>query len=65
MDNYIIVEEYFPSTLQRKVNEYIDEGYVPCGGISMILVYNKQEKYVQAMVKQDLYKIIRMQEILK
>ena len=46
---YIIVQEYGASNLEVSVNDFIENGYIPIGGVSFIDQHSGFV-YVQAMV---------------
>lgn len=49
---YFIVTAYAADMLEDAVNEYINNGWVPQGGVSCSLSEN-QDAYAQAMVKKE------------
>lgn len=46
---YIVVQETTPTRIQNSVNDFIENGYMPIGGVS-ILDQHAGFVYVQAMV---------------
>ena len=46
---YIVVEERTPKRIQESVNDFIENGYIPVGGVS-ILDQHAGFIYVQAMI---------------
>ena len=46
---YIAVEEYDPITMTISVNQYIDDGYKPTGGLSICIDSDGITVYVQAL----------------
>lgn len=48
--NYIILREMSHVNLEKKVNEYIPEGYSPMGGLTIIKAFQGLE-YYQAIIK--------------
>lgn len=54
--NYVIVGSSYYSSLEREVNEMIDKGYIPVGGI----IVNEREvmsRYSQPMIKKSVIDI--------
>jgi len=61
MGDYVILEEDSSSDLQKQVNEYIEMGYKPVGGVMVSQVNvdpaglfglnTIEEKYTQGMIK--------------
>lgn len=49
MKKYIILRSNNPSLLEDEVCEYIEKGYVPCGGISSSQLIS----YTQAMILKE------------
>lgn len=47
---YEIVMAKEASELEEQVNEMIKEGWIPCGGVTISVVYNV-DRYYQAMIK--------------
>jgi len=48
---YRILQEWDREVLARKVNEWIEQGWMPHGGVSVIASGVSCGMYVQAMVK--------------
>jgi len=55
MNNYVVLYEEWGHRLEKKVNEYIDKGYKPQGGISIEKSSESTTNcyYYQAMIKED------------
>lgn len=55
---YIVIQDYIFTTFISKVNEAIQEGYVPLGGISTLITGHSEYtghyeyNYFQAMIKE-------------
>jgi hypothetical protein len=47
---YILVEATSPKELMARVNDFMTEGYIPQGGISVACHYSGSVYYTQAMV---------------
>lgn len=50
---YIVVKDYDRDSIERIVNKFINDGYVPLGGISVTVVGWCDLQYTQAMIKED------------
>ncbi len=51
--DYIILEDFEISRLQQKVNNQIQKGYQPVGGIATAAQKDGFIEYIQGMIKSD------------
>ena len=49
LPKYIVAEEYDPYSIQNTVNQYIDDGYLPIGGLSICTDSDGLTVYAQAL----------------
>ena len=51
--DYVILDEFEIKSLQTKVNAYINKGYRPIGGISVVNQKDGFIEYLHCMIKED------------
>jgi len=49
--NYVILEDFEITNLQKKVNNHINKGYKPIGGIATAAQKDGFIEYIQSMLK--------------
>lgn len=54
MNNYIILKSNDGYLLQTLVNDKINEGYIPSGGICVVHIAGGSDYFYQAMVRRNL-----------
>lgn len=48
---YKVLEEFSPHDLEKKVEEYIQDGYKPFGNLNLITVGEGKTAFIQVVIK--------------
>ena len=50
---YLVIRSYFFHTFSDYVNQRIEEGWQPIGGVSVTLLDDNEKMYCQAMITEE------------